>query len=120
MQHREMARLTQIDYDREMAFVAVIDENGVDLEIGVCRYIINPDGETCEFAVVVADDWQGRGVAHKLMEVLIEYARYRNLETMEGYVLANNEGMKNLAQSLGFRVKPDPQDPGMVKAVKSL
>jgi acetyltransferase len=115
-----LARFTQIDYDREMAFVAVIDEDGVDLEIGVCRYIINPDGETCEFAVVVADDWQGRGVAHKLMEVLIEYARYRNLESMEGFVLADNEGMKTLARSLGFRIKPDPQDPGMVRTVKSL
>jgi acetyltransferase len=58
-----VARLTQIDYDREMAFVATLEVDGVENEIGVCRYAVNPDGESCEFAVVVADDWQHRGLA---------------------------------------------------------
>ncbi|HJV25288.1 MAG TPA: acetate--CoA ligase family protein, partial [Aromatoleum sp.] len=58
-----VARLTQIDYDREMAFVATIDAEGKEVEVGVCRYAVNPDGESCEFAVVVADDWQHRGLA---------------------------------------------------------
>jgi acetyltransferase len=115
-----LARFTQIDYDREMAFVAVVNDDGVSTEIGVCRYIINPDGDSCEFAVVVADEWQGKGVAHKLMEALIEYARYRNLETMVGHVLADNHAMKTLARSLGFRIKADPDDPALVRTVKTL
>jgi acetyltransferase len=115
-----LARFTQIDYDREMAFVAVIDDGGDETEIGVCRYVINPDGESCEFAVVIADAWQGKGVAHKLMEALIEYARYRNLETMVGHVLADNHGMKTLARTLGFQITTDPDDPSLVRTKKSL
>ncbi len=115
-----LARFTQIDYDREMAFVAVIDDHGDETEIGVCRYVINPDGQSCEFAVVVADDWQGKGVAHKLMEALIEYARYRNLETMVGHVLADNHGMKTLARTLGFQITTDPDDSSLVRTKKSL
>ena len=62
-----VTRLTQIDYDREMAFVAVIEEDGKEYEVGVCRYAVNPDGESCEFAIVVADDWQKKGLARRLM-----------------------------------------------------
>jgi len=59
-----LARLTQIDYDREMAFIAVTtDKDGKEIELGVARYAVNPDGESCEFAIVVDDEWQGRGLA---------------------------------------------------------
>ena len=105
-----VARLTQIDYDREMAFLATFDDNGKEVEIGVCRYAVNPDGESCEFAVVVADDWQHRGLARKLMGVLIETARNKGIMYMNGVFLANNERMLKFVQGLGFQLSNDPED----------
>ena len=105
-----VARLTQIDYDREMAFVAIIEENDVEVEIGVARYAVNPDGETCEFAIVVAEDWQHRGLARRLMGVLIETARARGLHAMTGIFLSNNERMLKFVASLGFVLSNDPED----------
>ncbi|MBD5805451.1 Succinyl-CoA ligase [ADP-forming] subunit alpha [Azoarcus sp. Aa7] len=107
-----VARLTQIDYDREMAFLATIPGEGdvTEVEVGVCRYAVNPDGESCEFAVVVADDWQHRGLARKLMGVLIETARNKGLLYMNGVFLANNERMLKFVQGLGFVLSSDPED----------
>ena len=59
----------------------------------MCRYITNPDGETCEFAIVIADDWQRKGLGRRLMSALIEVARARGLRSMIGHVLAENRGM---------------------------
>lgn len=105
-----VARLTQIDYDREMAFLATIQEDGRESEVGVCRYAVNPDGESCEFAVVVADEWQHRGLARKLMGVLIETARNKGIMYMNGVFLANNERMLKFVQGLGFQLSNDPED----------
>ena len=105
-----VARLTQIDYDREMAFIATGEEEGEERELGVCRYAVNPDGETCEFAIVVADNWQKKGLARKLMGVLIETARNKGLDAMHGVFLANNERMLKFVQSLGFVLSNDPED----------
>jgi acetyltransferase len=112
-----LSRFTQIDYDREMALVATVDEDGCEIQIGVARYIINPDGESCEFGMAVADAWQGRGIGHKLMSELIEVAHDKGLERMEGEVLSKNIGMLDLAESLGFKISPVAGDDG-IKAVK--
>ena len=98
-----LVRFTQIDYDREMAFVAVRrEENGAETEVAVARYITNPDGRSCEFAIVVEDTWQRRGLGRLLMQRLIEVAQARGLSTMIGYVIANNAGMQKLCSGLGF------------------
>ncbi|MFN3984176.1 MAG: GNAT family N-acetyltransferase [Rhodocyclaceae bacterium] len=115
-----VARLTQIDYDREMAFVATIEPDGQEVEVGVCRYAVNPDGESCEFAVVVADDWQHRGLARKLMGILIETARNRGLKYMNGVFLASNERMLKFVQGLGFVLSNDPEDSTVKIGVLSL
>ncbi len=115
-----LTRFTQIDYDREMALVAVIEDDGKEKEIGVCRYVINPDGKSCEFAVVVGDDWQRRGIAHLLMGQLMEAARYRDIEVMEGTVLSANTEMLALAKTLNFTVTPDPEDPNLRRVVTRL
>ncbi|WP_435749802.1 bifunctional acetate--CoA ligase family protein/GNAT family N-acetyltransferase [Thauera sp. AutoDN2] len=115
-----VARLTQIDYDREMAFVATLTVDGMEKEIGVCRYAVNPDGESCEFAVVVADDWQHRGLARKLMGVLIETARNRGIQYMNGVFLANNERMLKFVQKLGFVLSSDPEDSSVKLGVLAL
>ena len=72
-----LKQLTDIDYDNQMALIAVIERDGKESEIAVGRYVVFPDGENCEFAVVVGDDWQGKGIATALMRALIESARRR-------------------------------------------
>ncbi len=99
-----LVRFTQIDYDREMAFVATLEEGGREAEIGAARYIANPDGESCEFALVIADDWQRKGLGRRLMDQLIDVARARGLRSMIGHVLAENRGMLQLCQGLGFSI----------------
>jgi acetyltransferase len=115
-----LARFTQIDYDREMALIAVVDVNGRETEIGVARYITNPDARSCEFAIVVADNWQRQGIAHRLMQQLIETARSHALQIMEGEVLANNHEMLKLVTKLGFNISPSDGDPGMKHVVLDL
>lgn len=111
-----LVRFTQIDYDREMAFVATIQRDGKEVEVGVCRYITNPDGATCEYAIVVADDWHRRGLGRRMMAQLIEVARRRGLQAMVGHVMASNRGMLELCQELGFEIAESTDDP-MVKRV---
>jgi acetyltransferase len=102
-----LARFTQIDYDREMALVAVLEEHGAEREIAVARYITMADGRSCEYAIVIADAWQGRGLGRILMTAIIESARVRGLETMVGWVLASNTAMLRLCAELGFVPLPD-------------
>ncbi|MDD5297405.1 MAG: bifunctional acetate--CoA ligase family protein/GNAT family N-acetyltransferase [Rhodocyclaceae bacterium] len=114
------ARLTQIDYDREMAFVATVEEGGVEIEVGVCRYATNPDAESCEFAIVVSDAWAGKGLARRLMNTLIETARTKGLKYMNGDFLSNNERMLKFVASLGFILSNDPEDNSVKHGVLSL
>jgi len=115
-----LAKLTLIDYDREMALVAVYKErqaqaNGEIIEreriIGVSRYITNPDQASCEFSLVVADDFSGKGLGSRLMDSIMDVARERGLSEIIGLVLTNNDGMLRLMRSLGFTVKAYPEDP---------
>ena len=103
-----LARFTQIDYDREMALVAVAGDGS---QVAVARYIRLPDGRSCEFAVVVADAWQGRGLGRRTMQRLVGIARERGLRHMTGWVLATNAPMLGMVSGLGFAVEADPDDP---------
>ncbi|MBL8471129.1 MAG: GNAT family N-acetyltransferase [Rhodocyclaceae bacterium] len=115
-----LARLTQIDYDREMAYIATVKKDEGETELGVCRYAVNPDGETCEFAIVVLDNQQGTGLARKLMQVLIETARDRRLKFMNGIFLTQNERMLKFVRNLGFELSKDPDDATLVQGVLAL
>jgi acetyltransferase len=108
-----LVRFTQIDYHNEMALIAVWEGPEGEQEIGVTRYMTNVDKRSCEFAIVIADEWQGRGIARLLMRSLIEVARDRGLEVMEGRVLSNNFRMLDLMTRLNFRVSNDPSDPNI-------
>ena len=114
-----LSRFTQIDYDREMAFLAVREESEGEREIGVCRYITLPDAQSCEFAIVVADEWQGRGLGWRMMEILVAVARERGLKTMIGWVLAENSSMLRMCTELGFETFPD-EDPMVRRMVLQL
>ena len=113
----QLVRLTQIDYDREMAFVAVTTVEGQEVEVGVARYAMNPDGESCEFAIVVSDDWQGKGLARRLMGVIIDTARSRGVRYMNGDFLAENRRMIQFVTALGFVLSPHPEDSGLKRGV---
>ena len=115
-----LVRLTQIDYDREMAFLALSRQDGKEVEIGVARYAINPDKTSCEFALVIADDWQNRGLGGLMMQTLIDTARAKGLRTVEGEVLAHNSGMLKLMQRLGFDKHRSEMDDNIVIVVKRL
>jgi acetyltransferase len=109
-----LSRFTQIDYDREMALIALAETDEGPEQVGVARYVTDADGRSCEFAVVVADRWQRRGVATRLLRNLIDVARERRFERMDGIVLRENANMLALARDLGFERSPLPDDPKLV------
>ena len=108
-----LVRFTQIDYDREMALIGVVEQSDGDVQVGVARYMSRPGGEACEFAIVVADAWRNRGIGARLMRALLQNARDRGFRVMEGEVLTANARMLALMHSLGFRIEADRQDPGI-------
>jgi acetyltransferase len=126
---RMLARYTLIDYDREMALVAVhadrrVGEDGVFVEteqiIGVSRFITNPDQTTCEFSLVVSDGYKGQGLGSRLMLSIADFARNKGLLQIEGLVLAHNTSMLRLMRGLGYEVRPFPEDPDFKLVVKAL
>jgi acetyltransferase len=111
-----LSRFTQIDYDREMALIAIETlPGGTEQQIGVARYITLPDEETCEFAIVVSDEWQGQGLAKRLFSLLIDAARARRLKVMTGITLRENTRMIELSRSLGFTTRADTDEPELVR-----
>jgi acetyltransferase len=110
----QTVRLTQIDYDREMAFVAV--NEATSDTVGVCRVASDPDSRSGEFAVIVQADMKGRGLASHLMRRLIEWARMRGLTEVVGQILADNQPMLAFIRHLGFTVHRMPDDPSIMEA----
>jgi RimJ/RimL family protein N-acetyltransferase len=105
-----LERMLHLQDAHELGLVAEVDApDGIDLVAGA-RYYVLPGGERCEFAVTVADRWQGAGLASRLLRALIQGAGARGLKRMEGFVLAGNDRMLALARRLGFTVQSDPQD----------
>jgi len=108
-----LVRFTQIDYDREMALIAVTWEDGKEVEHGVVRYVTNPDQNSCEFAVVLSDEFQGHGIGQRMLTRLMEVARSRGLDLMEGEVLTANHKMLDLVRSLDFQIERSSDSPGI-------
>jgi acetyltransferase len=111
-------RLTQVDYDREMAFIAVREASGET--VGVSRLACDSDGRSGEFAVIVQADMKGRGLASHLMRRLTDWARMRGLREIEGQILADNQPMLAFIRHLGFSVHRMADDPEVVEARLSL
>ncbi len=106
-----LARFTQIDYDREIALVALQEERPEGKMLGVARVIGDPDGKKAEFAVMVGDPWQGKGVGAKLLEKCLQIAKRRGIETVWGIVLRENTQMLALGRKLGFEASRT-EEPG--------
>lgn len=115
-----LASMSHIDYDREMAFMAVQTIEGKEQLIGTSRYIDNFDDHSCEFAVVLGDEYQGLGLASQLMKQLILVAADKDIHLMKGIVLAENKRMLEFCKRLGFTIKRDPDDIGQMIAELSL
>jgi acetyltransferase len=103
-----LARFTQIDYDREIALVAVIQENERDRLLGVARVIPEHNRKQAEFAVLVADEWHGKGIGAALMKRCLEVSRPYRFEKIKGIVMADNTKMLALGKKLGFAVRRVP------------
>lgn len=115
-----LTRYTYVDYHRELALVATTtvpnpENRGLPKEIiiGLAHYLRNADGVGAEYALVIADDWQGHGLGKKLMSKLLAEAKNQGLEYIEGVVLANNKPMLGLMTGLGLINDMDPEDPAM-------
>jgi acetyltransferase len=108
-----LARLTQIDYDREMAFVLVNSENDV---VGVARIAADPDNLRAEFALLVRSDMKGHGLGRLLMQRLIGFARKRGIGELWGDILAENSAMLSLCDEAGCAIAPSPVDPCLKRA----
>ncbi|MCX4170863.1 MULTISPECIES: bifunctional acetate--CoA ligase family protein/GNAT family N-acetyltransferase [Paraburkholderia] len=112
--HSQLARMTQIDYDREMALIATVtSEDGFTRTLGVVRAVADPDNETAEFAAAVRSDQKGRRLGQLLMDRIIKYARARGTHWLVGEALRENAPMIALAKSCGFTITPT-EDPGVV------
>jgi acetyltransferase len=116
--HVFIARLTQIDYERAMAFIAV-DEASGDM-LGIVRLHSDADYVAGEYAILVRSDLKGRGLGWQLMRLIIEYARSEGLRRIEGQVLAENQQMIEMCRHLGFSVTRDPDDLGVFKVALEL
>jgi acetyltransferase len=119
--HLELARFTQIDYDREMAFIATApNAAGIAETLGVVRAMADPDNTSAEFAILVRSDLKGQGLGRALLEKIIRYCRNRGTGELFGEVLATNAPMLALAASFGFEVSRVPPDLSIVRITLTL
>ena len=109
-----LARFTQVDYDRELALIALDGDHTAEAIVAVARYVGNPDQESAEFAIAVADAWHGRGLGRAMMQALIACATKRGFRRLVGVVLASNEPMLAMCRKLGLALERDPEDPEQV------
>lgn len=115
-----LERLTQVNYDRDMALAATVMLEGREALIGVARYALAADGESGEFALVIADAWQGRGIGKRMLKKLAAVAQRRGLRRIYGDTLSTNRSMLELAKALGFALLRHPEDPSITRVTLEL
>ena len=112
-------RFTHPDFERELALVAATEE-AQSRVIGVARCVADPDKQGAEFALVIADEWQNRGIGTRLMHELMRAARAVGMRWLWGDVLVSNVKMLGLMNALGFQLQPVPGDPGLRRVTKAI
>jgi len=113
-------QFTRVDYPREMAFIATIQADKAELQLGVARYAPGSVEGAAEFAIVVADDWHGHGIGRELLRNLFSAAEDVGFRRIEGVVLKANNNMLRLCRELGFTVSQYPGDARLVQIDKHL
>lgn len=106
----ELRRLVRVDFERDMALVATVRIDGVEVQTGVARYVRLDDARQAEFGIVVADAWQRRGLGERLMRSLADAARRHGLDALVGIALTENRRMLNLVRRLGGRLRLERGD----------
>lgn len=115
-----LKKFTQPDFPNEMALIATVSQTGNEREIGVARYAPGGKNGCAEFAVVVADDWQGKGIATELLRHLFTIATESGIDCIEGFILRDNKPMLALAKEFGFEFRPNSDDPGIAYVHKAI
>jgi RimJ/RimL family protein N-acetyltransferase len=105
----ELRRFTDVDPERELGLIATVRAGGRERQVGVARYVRGPSPECAEIAIVVADEWQGRGLGTRLVRSLIDAARNAGVRRLAGAALSTNEAVLALGRKLGFRLATDPR-----------
>ena len=119
--HHQMARLTQIDYEREMAFIASrANKDGIPETLGVVRTVTDPDNRRAELAVLVRSDMKGTGLGTMLMDKIVRYQRSRSTRAIYAQIMIENDAMIRLAAKAGFKKQPSSEDPDVVEMVLEL
>jgi len=117
---KELETFTNPDPLNEEALIILHKKEKNEEEIGVARFIIDSDGKSCEFAIVVADEWQNRGLGAKLMKTLMSLAQARGIKRIYGSVIKSNPGMLQFVKGLGFEETTDPDDSSVMLVSKYL
>jgi len=117
LSHEAAARLTQIDYNREMALVGLDPDNPEEIW-GWVTVAADPDNHSAEYAVAIRSYLKGRGLGYLLMTRILDYAERRGIAEVWGDVLSDNRRMLNMAEGLGFTTERNPDDPSIVRVVK--
>jgi len=105
----ELRRFTDIDYERELALIATTSVRGSERQVGVARYVKESSPGDAELAIVLSDDWQGRGLGTRLLKSLLIAAKSRGVRRLVGTTLSVNSGMLALGRKLGFKLAAEPR-----------
>jgi acetyltransferase len=117
---KDLEKFTNPDSRNAVALIVLYSGETREEEIGVARYVIDPDGVNCEFAIVVADAWQKRGIGTRLMNALIMHIRESGVKRMSGYVLKSNSAMRKFVKRMDFAETNIPDDPSILLVTKHL
>ena len=117
---KELKEFTEPDSRNTVAMVVLRSGETGEEEIGVARYVIDPDGVNCEFAIVVADTWQKRGIGTRLMNALIKHLQVSGVKRISGSVIKSNSAMRKFITQMGFEETDDPDDPLTLLVTKHL
>jgi acetyltransferase len=115
-----LERLTQVDYTSHLALVAEVFRDGRESVIAEARYAVGADRSEAEFAIAVAEPWQGRGLARRLLQTLARQAAAAGIRRLTGETLASNERMLTLAQRAGFSIRRSLDGRGLMRLEKTL
>jgi acetyltransferase len=117
---KDLEKFTNPDSRNAVALIVLSSTETGEEEIGVARYVIDPDGANCEFAIVVADKWQKRGIGTRLMNALIKHLQASGVKRISGSVLKRNSAMLKFIKQLGFAETDIPDDPSILLVTKNL
>jgi acetyltransferase len=117
---KDLEKFTNPDSRNAVALIVLSSGKTGEEEIGVARYVIDPDGTNCEFAIVVADKWQKRGIGTRLMNALINHLQASGVKRISGSVLKRNSAMLKFIKQMGFAETDIPDDPSILLVTKNL